>query len=58
MDALKPEQKDALAKAFTGFLEDFAEESVPEGMESEDSEDSEDMPKKKGKGMEKYMEQM
>jgi hypothetical protein len=62
MDALKPEQKDALAKAFTGFLEDFAEESVPEGMESEDSEDmaSEDMPmkKKKGKGMAKYMEQM
>lgn len=59
MPPLKPEQKDALSKAFTDMLGEFAAESVPEGMESEDSEDSEDMPmKKKAKGMTKYMEQM
>jgi hypothetical protein len=56
MTPLKPDQKDALSKAFNDMLGEFAEESVPEGMESEDSED---MPmKKKAKGMTKYMEQM
>jgi hypothetical protein len=62
MTPLKPDQKDALSKAFNDMLGEFAAESVPEGMESEDSEDmaSEDMPmkKKKAKGMTKYMEQM
>lgn len=59
MTPLKPEQKDALSKAFNDMLGEFAEESVPDGMESEDSEDSEEMPmKKKAKGMTKYMEQM
>lgn len=56
MTPLKPEQKDALSKAFTDMLGEFATESVPEGMESEDSKD---MPmKKEAKGMTKYMEQM
>jgi len=55
MTPLKPDQKDALTKAFSGFLEGVAGETE---METEDSEDSEDMPKKKGKGMAKYMEQM
>jgi len=54
MTPLKPDQKDALTKAFSGFLEGVAGETE---METEDSE-SEDMPKKKGKGMEKYMEEM
>lgn len=57
MTPLKPDQKDALTKAFSGFLEGVSGETE---METEDSEDSEDMPmkKKKGKGMEKYMEEM
>lgn len=58
MTPLKPDQKDALTKAFSGFLEGVSGETEMETEDSEDSEDSEDTPKKKGKGMEKYMEEM
>lgn len=61
MTPLKPDQKDALAKAFKGFLDEVTGETEmeeeTEDMGSEDSM-SEDMPMKKKKGMAKYMEEM
>ena len=57
MAPLKPDQKDALAKAFSDFLEDFAEESATEEEdEDETEEEQKTMPMKKG--MTKYREQM
>lgn len=58
MTPLKPDQKDALAKAFKGFLDEVTGETETE-TEDTGSEDSmsEDMPMKK-KGMAKYMEEM
>ena len=59
MTPLKPDQKDALTKAFSGFLEGVSGETEmeTEDMGSEDSM-SEDTPMKKKKGMAKYMEEM
>lgn len=55
MTPLKPDQKDALAKAFKGFLDEVTGETEME--EETEDESSEDMPMKK-KGMAKYMEEM